>query len=55
MPKLNNFAHQQANSQQTFANNAQNQAQFQEQNNQQQPNQQKGLFSLPPSLMQIVP
>jgi hypothetical protein len=60
MVKLNNnFAQQQPNNQQTFANNSQfadsqsqNQSQF---NEQAQPQPQKGLFSLPPSLMQIVP
>jgi hypothetical protein len=60
MVKLNNnFAQQQPNSQQnSFNQNNQftdSQSQFQEQSAQNQVNQQKGLFSLPPSLMQIVP
>jgi hypothetical protein len=52
MVKLNNQAF---NSTQQQANNCQfteNQSQFQEQP---APNPQKGLFSLPPSLMQMIP
>jgi hypothetical protein len=37
------------------ANQSQTQAQFQEQPSQNQANQPKGLISIPPSLMQIIP
>jgi hypothetical protein len=55
MVKLNNFAEQQAQSQQDF--NQQNQNQFQNaQAQSNQANQQsKGLLTLPPALLQMVP
>jgi hypothetical protein len=56
MPKMNNFAQQQTG-QQPFTDNQNtaNQNQFTEQATPNQAPQQKGFFSLPPSLMQIVP
>jgi hypothetical protein len=61
MVKVNNFGSQQPNQQTSFnqangqfqSNSSQTQSQFQEQPAQQPA--QKGLISIPPSIMQIVP
>ena len=56
MVKLNNFTQQQASFNNSQSTDSQNQfSEPSQQANQQPPNQPKGLFSLPTSVMQIVP
>jgi len=59
MVKIDNFTQSQPNQQTSFNQNktqfTDNQSQFNEQNQQTQQPSQKGLISIPPALMQMVP